>query len=258
MTQDLDKRSPATASTEPGVSTSAPGKTKIGATGTSMPSDIPARFNRSLILKNISIAVGGRRLFENLEVSVAPGETVTLMGPSGSGKSTLLKFLCGVLDPTFSVTGTVALNGTSLITMPAHERRIGILFQDALLFPHLTVGANIGFGLPSSVSRKERIKRINEALEQADMAGMADRDPATLSGGQQARAALMRTILSEPRALLLDEPFSRLDVPLRAKMRKFVFDHVKQAELPTILVTHDPADAEAAGGPVLSLNAFIA
>lgn len=230
-----------------------------GSNSTASSSDLntSVRFDKGLTLKGISASVGGRVLFQDLSVSVASGETVTLMGPSGSGKSSLLKFLCGVNDPSFLFTGSVFLNGSSIQTMPPHKRRIGILFQDALLFPHLSVGANIGFGLPKGTSRRKRHTIISDALAGADMIGMMDRDPATLSGGQQARAALLRTLVSEPRALLLDEPFSRLDVALRGRIRSFVFDHVKQADLPTILVTHDPADAEAAGGPVISLEDFI-
>jgi ABC-type uncharacterized transport system, ATPase component len=120
------------------------------------------------------------------------------------------------------------------------------------------VAGNLAFGLPSGLSRRERQRRVADALLDAELAGLGGRDPATLSGGQRARVALLRTLLSEPEALLLDEPFSKLDAELRARMRTFVFEHARQRGLPTLLVTHDPADAQAAGGPVITLGASAA
>jgi putative thiamine transport system ATP-binding protein len=102
--------------------------------------------------------------------------------------------------------------------------------------------------------RQARRQRIRAALEEAGLEGFEERDPATLSGGQRARVALLRTLLAEPRALLLDEPFSKLDVALRARIRRFVFEHARAQALPTLLVTHDPADAAAAGGPVIEIG----
>jgi putative thiamine transport system ATP-binding protein len=119
----------------------------------------------------------------------------------------------------------------------------------------LSVGGNLSFALPASIKGKAiRRDRIEKALSQAELAGFAERDPATLSGGQKARVALVRTLLSNPRALLLDEPFSKLDASLRAQVRDWVFGAARDTGLPVLLVTHDPADAEAAGGPVLQLG----
>ena len=124
-----------------------------------------------------------------------------------------------------------------------------------MLFPHLSVGDNLAFALPRAVRpRGARRARVAAALREADLEGFAERDPATLSGGQRARVALMRTLLAEPRALLLDEPFSKLDLDLRERVRRFVFDHARDLALPTLLVAHDPADAEAAGGRVVRLR----
>jgi len=208
----------------------------------------------SLDLHDVSIALDGRTLLPPLSLRIQPGEVMTIMGPSGSGKSTLLSYLCGTLDPAFDAAGRVTLRGRTVGALPPEQRRIGILFQDDLLFPHLSVGENLSFGLRPGLSKAERAARVAAALEDGDLVGFEDRDPATLSGGQRARVALLRTLMADPHALLLDEPFSKLDMSLRDRVRRFVFDHARDRALPTLLVTHDPADAEAAGGPVLTIG----
>ncbi|HRC72061.1 MAG TPA: ATP-binding cassette domain-containing protein [Candidatus Competibacter sp.] len=207
-----------------------------------------------LILKEVRISLQNRLLFAPLNLTIHSGEVITVMGPSGCGKSTLLNYLCGTLPPAFRAEGSVRLGGRELVHLPLEQRRVGILFQDALLFPHLTVAENLAFGLKSGQSRQARRFRVETALRDAGLEDVGNRDPATLSSGQRARAALMRTLLAEPAALLLDEPFSKLDAELRARMRTFVFEHARQRRLPTLLVTHDPADADAAGGPLVMLD----
>ncbi len=193
-------------------------------------------------------------LFPPLNLTVPPGAMAAVMGPSGIGKSTLLDAVGGHLAHGFSCSGRVRLNGRDVTDLPPEARRIGLVFQDAGLFPHLSVGDNLAFGLARSVrGRAARRKAVERALAQAGLAGMEERDPATLSGGQRARAVLMRALLAEPEALLLDEPFSGLDTERRAGMRAFTLDHVRRLSIPALLVTHDPADAEAAGGPCLTL-----
>ncbi|MCP1336786.1 ATP-binding cassette domain-containing protein [Futiania mangrovi] len=207
-----------------------------------------------LALDGVTIARGEQRLVDRLSLTVAPGEIVTLMGPSGCGKSTLLAWVCGTLAPAFAATGRVRLGDADLTALPPEARHLGILFQDDLLFPHLSVGGNIAFGIPRAVrGRAARRAIVEEALESAGLAGFADRDPATLSGGQRARVSLLRVLVSGPRALLLDEPFSKLDATLKDQFRETVFARARADGLPTLLVTHDPDDAAAAGGRVLTL-----
>lgn len=184
-----------------------------------------------------------------LHAQIPPGQVLTVMGPSGSGKSTLLAALIGALPAGFSATGTVTLNGRAVMNLPTQDRRIGLLYQDDVLFPHLSVEQNLGFGLKPGGSKADRLARINAMLDRIGLSGFGPRDPATLSGGQRARVALARTLLAEPEALLLDEPFSRLDQALRAQIRALVFEMA--AALPVILVTHDADDARAAAGPVV-------
>ncbi|MDN5788113.1 ATP-binding cassette domain-containing protein [Pseudorhodobacter sp.] len=208
----------------------------------------------SLELKAVAVCHTGRKpLFPALSLAVPPGEVATLMGPSGIGKSTLLDAIGGHLTHGFHATGEVMLNGREVLGQPAERRRIGVLFQDAMLFPHLSVGDNLAFGLARSVRGPARRKAVEEALAQAGLEGFAARDPATLSGGQRARAALMRALLAAPEALLLDEPFSRLDADLREEIRGFVFDHLRLRGIPGLLVTHDASDAAAAGGQIVQL-----
>lgn len=215
---------------------------------------MPERMKSGLELHDVHISLGERELVA-IDVKIPPGEVLTLMGPSGSGKSSLLSYICGTLSETFSVTGRVVLDGVPLDGVPPQDRHVGILFQDDLLFPHLSVGGNLAFALSSKVrGRANRRARVEAALVSAEMEGFYDRDPATLSGGQRARVALMRVLLSEPCALLLDEPFSKLDSGLRSQIRSFVFDLCRKNSLPTLMVTHDPEDAEAAAGRVIALD----
>ncbi len=209
----------------------------------------------ALRLTAVRIRIHGKTLVSLADLVVGADQAVTVMGPSGSGKSTLLAFVCGAIDPEFETEGRVFIGDEDISALPAHRRRLGILFQDDLLFPHLSVAENLAFGLREDVrSRAERQRRIAEALDEAELGGYGDRDPATLSGGQRARVALLRTLLAQPRALLLDEPFSRLDLALRGRFRSFVFEHARRRQLPVLLVTHDAADACAAGGRVVELD----
>ncbi len=186
---------------------------------------------------------------------VLPGEILTIMGPSGSGKSTLLAYIGGFLDPEFDATGRVFIDGREITGLPAEDRHAGILFQDPLLFPHMSVGANMAFAAPSGIRGRQKRRRVAEdMLAGVGLAGMADRDPDTLSGGQKARVALARVLISSPQMLLLDEPFSKLDSGLRQQMRELVFAKARDTSLAIILVTHDEADAAAANGEIVHVG----
>ena len=201
-----------------------------------------------LNIKNLTISNAEKSLFSGMSLVVDEGEVVTLTGVSGSGKSTLLNWMIGDLDPGFTATGELRLNSLRCDTLPIEARHIGLLFQDDLLFPHLSVGQNLAFALPAKFSgAKVRRQRVEQTLSDIGLVGFHDRDPATLSGGQRARVSLMRTLLAEPRALLLDEPFSKLDAVLRTQFRAFVFEQIARQKIPTLLVTHDPADVPQGG-----------
>lgn len=208
--------------------------------------------DKGLTLRDVAISKGKSPLL-SVSTHVAPGDVLSIMGPSGVGKSTLLAFITGTLAPDFTANGAILLDGVDITNAPAHQRRVGILFQDDLLFPHMSVGENLGFGLRAGGSKSERDAKIAQALTEVGLDGFAGRDPATLSGGQKARVALMRMLLSDPCALLLDEPFSRLDTALRAQVRALVFARAKARALPVLMVTHDADDAAAAGGEIITL-----
>ncbi|MHA6130686.1 ABC transporter ATP-binding protein [Pseudomonas fluorescens group sp. PF-1] len=197
----------------------------------------------ALELHSISKSYGSHRALDNVSLSVPTGSRTVIVGPSGSGKTTLLRMIAGFEFPD---TGRLSLNGQTLVDstheVPAHQRLIGYVPQDGALFPHITVAANIGFGLASK--GRERQERIAELMDSVALdARMADRWPHELSGGQQQRVALARALAQQPRLMLLDEPFSALDTGLRAAMRKLVARLLADAGVTTILVTHDQSEA---------------
>ncbi len=190
-------------------------------------------------------------LIKDLQITVQPGVIHTIMGASGTGKSSLLGAICGLLAPGLQFEGSVLLNGQRIDNLPTEARRVGILFQEALLFAHMTVRENLLFAVPSEPTGQHvrqhtrqhlRHDKVRQGLQDIEMLPFADADPATLSGGQRARVALMRALLAQPQALLLDEPFSKLDADLRIRLRQFVFQLVASRNLPVLLVTHDDAD----------------
>ena len=206
-----------------------------------------------LELENLHIQKQGTSLFDPLTLVIAPGEIATIMGPSGCGKSTLLSAVSGSLDRVFTLTGTVRLNGREITSLPMEDRNIGLLFQDDLLFPHMDIGSNLAFALRENISGPERRALVSQALESAGLEGFEKRDPSSLSGGQKARVSLLRSLLARPGALLMDEPFSKLDQTLKAVIRAFVFSRIREMNIPALLVTHDPRDCPE-GGRIINLD----
>ena len=195
----------------------------------------------ALVLEGMSVLVGRRRLFQLLNLTVTAGHITTIMGPSGSGKSSLLALICGTLAGPLEPQGRVLLDGEPIGHLPPERRGVGILFQDDLLFAHMSVAENLLFAVPPGPADARRA-RVASGLADLELTELADANPATLSGGQRARVALMRALLADPQALLLDEPFSRLDAALRERVRQFVFALVRKRGIPALMVTHDDAD----------------
>ena len=195
----------------------------------------------SLHLHVDTLTTGTSTLVTGLDIRVAPGAIHTVMGPSGSGKSSLLAAVVGSLPPGLQFRGSVTLSGRVIDHLPTERRQVGILFQDDLLFAHMTVAENLLFGVPAGPLAARRA-RVAQGLHDLEMGAFANADPATLSGGQRARVALMRALLADPKALLLDEPFSKLDAALRTRVREFVFALVRNRQIPVLMVTHDADD----------------
>ena len=206
----------------------------------------------TLSLDHVTIAVHGRTLIHDLSATLEPGRVLGVMGASGSGKSSLLAWIAGTLEAPFEARGSLRLNGQDLTALPIQQRRIGILFQDDLLFPHMSVHDNLLFALPHG-TRATRLQAAEQALEEAGLGGFGPRMPASLSGGQRSRVSLLRALLAAPAALLLDEPFSKLDAALREQMRQFTFATLAARRVPALLVTHDEADVPA-GAQLIRLD----
>jgi putative thiamine transport system ATP-binding protein len=205
-----------------------------------------------LVLENVTIRAGDATLIDGLDLTVASGEIVTLMGPSGAGKSSLLAWIAGTLPEGLEGHGRLSLDGQRLDHLPPEQRRLGLLLQEPLLFPHMTVAGNLVFAIPRHVKgQKARHAEAEAALAEVGLEGLGSRDPRTLSGGQKSRAALARCLLAEPRAVLLDEPFASLDSDLRREIRDFVLERARATGLPVLLVTHDHGDAAAAAGRII-------
>jgi putative thiamine transport system ATP-binding protein len=179
---------------------------------------------------------------ENLNIKVNDGKILTIFGSSGIGKSSLINVIAGVSENNLLFTGEIILNNKKITNILPEKRKIGLLLQDGVLFPHLNVEQNLIFGIKKNLTNKEKYLLINEHLINANMEGFENRYPNTLSGGQKARIACLRAILSEPAALLLDEPFLSIDPEQRNSFRLFVVNQIREKKIPCILVTHDESD----------------
>jgi thiamine transport system ATP-binding protein len=190
-----------------------------------------------LRVRDLAISYDGRDLVHDLDLDVGSREIVALLGPSGSGKSSLLRCIAGVQRPD---SGTIMWADEDIASVPAHRRRIGLVFQDPLLFPHRDVAGNIAFGLPP----EGRQTRVAELLELVGLPGFEHRDVATLSGGEAQRIALARALAPRPRLLLLDEPFGALDRELRDRLAVDVRTLLLDQGTPALHVTHDREEAD--------------
>jgi len=193
-------------------------------------------------LDGVSRHYGETTAVDDVTLAVEPGEFFTLVGPSGCGKTTTLRLLAGFEEPT---AGTVRFGGESVAGVPPEDRDVGVVFQRYALFPHMTVGENVAYGLnftdpPGGVSE---VDRVAELLELVDLAGTTDRDPETLSGGQQQRVAMARALAPGPEVLLLDEPMSALDAKLRERLRVQIREIQQELDITTVYVTHDQEEA---------------
>jgi len=207
----------------------------------------------SVTIKNLDHAYGDSAVLHDVHLHIESGQSVALLGPSGCGKTTLLRLIAGLERPS---QGTIRIGDRFVASNEAwvapERRRVGMVFQDWALFPHLSVNDNVGYGL----ARRERATdRITKALDLVDLAGLGDRMPTTLSGGQQQRVALARALAPEPDVLLLDEPFSNLDTALRVEVRSEVHRLLHQLGITAVFVTHDQEEAFVLGDQVAVMDA---
>ena len=191
---------------------------------------------------SLSRAFAGRTVVDDVSLSVAAGQVTCLLGPSGCGKSTTLRMIAGVERPD---SGLVRIDGQVMfgpaVNRPPEARGVGLMFQDFALFPHLTVAANVAFGLTGDRAAKDR--RVAELLEKVNLTGFGPKHPHQLSGGEQQRVALARALAPRPRVMLMDEPFSGLDNRLRDGIRDTTLDILKEEGAAVLLVTHEPDEA---------------
>ena len=196
-----------------------------------------------LDVRDVTVRFGERAVLDRVSLSVADREVVALLGPSGSGKSTLLRVVAGLLVPDG---GTVSVDGIDVTALPAHRRQVGLVFQDEQLFPHMTVAANVGFGLRmQGADRRQVAARVDELLALVGLPGFGDRAVGRLSGGEAKRVALARSLAPRPRVLLLDEPLTGLDRELHDRLTGDLADLLRATGTTALLVTHDHDEAEA-------------
>jgi len=206
-----------------------------------------------LVVSGADKRFGAATVLRDLSLSVAQGEFVSLLGPSGCGKTTLLRCIAGLLHPD---RGQITVGGRDITALAAHQRNVGVVFQNYALFPHLTVAENIAFGLRArSISKAEAAPRVAEALALVRMEAHGDKPVTALSGGQQQRVAVARALVVRPSLLLLDEPFSALDRKLRETMQVELKQLLREVGITAIFVTHDQEEALVVSDRVAVMNA---
>ncbi|WP_242393948.1 ABC transporter ATP-binding protein [Anaeromyxobacter oryzisoli] len=209
-------------------------------------------------LDGVSVTRDGRAVLADVSLRAAPGETLSVLGSSGSGKTTLLRVVAGFLAPSSGTVrvGEVVAADSGRSLLPPEERGIAMVFQDLALWPHLTVHGNLAFGLEARrVPRAERDARIASILRRVGLAGKERRHPGELSGGERQRVAIARALVVEPRAVLLDEPLSNLDVGLKQELLGLFRELLGERGATALYVTHDPREARALGERTAVLDA---
>jgi len=207
----------------------------------------------ALRLAGITKRYGGVTAVEGVDLEVREGEFLTLLGPSGCGKTTTLGLIAGFFPPS---AGEIYLKGRPVAGLPPFKRDIGVVFQDYALFPHMSAGDNVAFGLKMrNLDRAEIDQRVKEALDLVQLRGLADRRPLELSGGQRQRVALARALVIRPAVLLLDEPLSNLDLKLREEMRVEIAGLQRRLGITTVFVTHDQGEALVMSDRIAVMNA---
>ncbi|WP_314817058.1 ferric ABC transporter ATP-binding protein [Aggregatibacter segnis] len=208
--------------------------------------------NDFLVLKNVTKAFGKSVVIDDLDLTIKRGTMVTLLGPSGCGKTTILRLVAGLENPT---SGQIFIDGEDVTKSSIQNRDICIVFQSYALFPHMSIGDNVGYGLRmQNVSKEERKQRVKEALELVDLAGFEDRYVDQISGGQQQRVALARALVLKPKVLLFDEPLSNFDANLRRAMREKIRELQQSLGITSLYVTHDQTEAFAVSDEVIVMN----
>ncbi len=206
--------------------------------------------NSPVVLEDVSLRLGATQVLSGFTLTVEPAEVLALLGPSGCGKTTALRVILGFVAPD---SGVVRLDDTAAsdagrIALPPEERNLAVVFQDLALWPHLTVHGNLAFGLDSQkVPRPERDEKIAQMLRRVGLSGLERRYPGDLSGGERQRVAIARALVLEPRAVLLDEPLSNLDVVLKRELLAQFRELFLERRTPAIYVTHDPREAVSLG-----------
>ena len=206
----------------------------------------------SVRIEDLSLSFGETEILKGIDLTIEPGEFFAFLGPSGSGKSTLLRAIAG-FGP--APGGRILIGKDEVTSLPPWKRNVGMVFQSYALWPHMTVRKNVAFGLEErKVAKSEISERVEAALALVGLMEFADRRPSQLSGGQQQRVALARTVVIEPRVLLLDEPLSNLDANLRIQMRREILELQRKLSLTTIFVTHDQEEANTTSDRIAVLN----
>lgn len=208
--------------------------------------------NAFVSLQKLSLAYGDNIVVPELDLDIKKGELIALLGPSGCGKTTTMRAIAGLLSPS---TGKILIDGFDMTRTPANKRGIGLVFQSYALFPHLSAFENVAFGLRlKKMPKEEIISRVEQGLETVGLSHLADRKPAEMSGGQQQRLSLTRSLVMEPKVLLLDEPLSNLDARLRLDMRTELQRVQRDTGITMVFVTHDQTEALALADRIVLMN----